>query len=127
MSSIQLNDTNGLLHEPVKKLRSNIDISMLAYAGAILVPIAVPKVLRKHAELNSNTFFLSTNSVMLCIPLKTMVGRLRSNRKSLCAQRPISCVMLGHNDTTSASVEHYGVQPTGCMDNEPEPSRGVSY
>ena len=24
-----------------------------------------------------------------------------------------------------ASVEHHGVQPTGCMDNEPEPSRGV--
>ena len=23
------------------------------------------------------------------------------------------------------SVEHHGVQPTGCMDNEPEPSRGV--
>ena len=26
---------------------------------------------------------------------------------------------------TLASVEHHGVQPTGCMDNEPEPSRGV--
>ena len=24
-----------------------------------------------------------------------------------------------------ASVEHHGVQPTGGMDNEPEPSRGV--
>ena len=24
-----------------------------------------------------------------------------------------------------ASVDHHGVQPTGCMDNEPEPSRGV--
>ena len=24
-----------------------------------------------------------------------------------------------------ASVEHHGVQPTGCMDNKPEPSRGV--
>ena len=23
------------------------------------------------------------------------------------------------------SVEHHGVQPTGCMDNEPEPLRGV--
>ena len=29
-------------------------------------------------------------------------------------------------DTVSdASVEHHGVLPTGCMDNEPEPSRGV--
>ena len=25
----------------------------------------------------------------------------------------------------NASVEHHGVQRTGCMDNEPEPSRGV--
>ena len=25
----------------------------------------------------------------------------------------------------SVSVEHHGVQPTGCMDNEMEPSRGV--
>ena len=24
-----------------------------------------------------------------------------------------------------ASVDHHGVQPTGCMDNNPEPSRGV--
>ena len=30
-----------------------------------------------------------------------------------------------HNTRMSASVEHHGVQPTGCMDNEPEPSRGV--
>ena len=29
--------------------------------------------------------------------------------------------------TTSASVEHHGVQPTGCMGNEPEPSRGAPY
>ena len=35
---------NGLLHQPVSKLRSNIDITMLAYTGAILVPIAVPEV-----------------------------------------------------------------------------------
>ena len=27
--------------------------------------------------------------------------------------------------TALNSVEHHGVQPTGCMDNEPEPSRGV--
>ena len=74
---------------------------MLAYAGAILVPIAVPEVWRKHSELSSNTFSLSTNSVMLCIPLTTMEGRLRSNRKSLCAQRPMSCGILGHSDTTS--------------------------
>ena len=26
---------------------------------------------------------------------------------------------------TTASVEHHGVQPTSCMDNEPEPSRGI--
>ena len=44
MSSIYQNHTNGLLHEPVNKLRSNIDMTMLAYAGAILVPIAVPEV-----------------------------------------------------------------------------------
>ena len=25
----------------------------------------------------------------------------------------------------STSVDHHGVQSTGCMDNEPEPSRGV--
>ena len=30
-----------------------------------------------------------------------MLGRLRSNRKSLSAQRPKSCGMLGYNDTTS--------------------------
>ena len=28
-------------------------------------------------------------------------------------------------DNIDASVDHHGVQPTGCMDNEPEPSRGV--
>ena len=38
---------------------------------------------------------------ILCIPLTTMLGRLRSNRKSLSAQRPKSCGMLGYNDTTS--------------------------
>ena len=30
-----------------------------------------------------------------------MLGRLRSNRKSLSAQRPKSCGMVGYNDTTS--------------------------
>ena len=39
---------------------------------------------------------------MLCILLATMVGRLRSNGKSLCAQRPKSCGMLGYSDTTSS-------------------------
>ena len=39
MSSIYRNHTNGLLQEPVNKLRSNIDMTMLSYAGAILVPI----------------------------------------------------------------------------------------
>ena len=39
-------------------------------------------------------------------------------------------VALHHSSNVSllcvrASVEHHGVQPTGCMDNEPEPSRGV--
>ena len=29
------------------------------------------------------------------------------------------------SDGLCASVEHYGVQPVGCMDNEPEPYRGV--
>ena len=29
------------------------------------------------------------------------------------------------NTCQCASVEHHGVQPTGCMDNEPEPSGGV--
>ena len=38
------NHINGLLHEPVNKLRSSIDIIMSAYAGAILVPIAVPEI-----------------------------------------------------------------------------------
>ena len=33
--------------------------------------------------------------------------------------------MLKLNDSKTASVEHLGVQPTGCMDNEAEPSRGV--
>ena len=28
---------------------------------------------------------------------------------------------------TSESAEHRGVQPIGCMDNEPEPSRGVPF
>ena len=30
-----------------------------------------------------------------------------------------------HTHTTAACVEHHGVQPIGCMDNELEPSRGV--
>ena len=30
------------------------------------------------------------------------------------------------SDNNNASVEHHGVLPTVCMDNEPEPSRGDS-
>ena len=68
MSSIYRNHTNGLLHEPVNKLSSNIDITMLAFAGATLVPIAVPEVRRKHSELNSNILFEHQLShVMYCI------------------------------------------------------------
>ena len=37
----------------------------------------------------------------------------------------VDCFLHSHIDTNRASVEHHGVQPTGCMDNEPEPSRGV--
>ena len=37
----------------------------------------------------------------------------------------LSWISVSIYNPTSASVEHHGVQPTGCMDNEPEPSRGV--
>ena len=30
-----------------------------------------------------------------------------------------------HRRNSSSVRGHHGVQPTGCMDNEPEPSRGV--
>ena len=33
----------------------------------------------------------------------------------------VSC----HLTSSFTFIEHHGVQPTGCMDNEPEPSRGV--
>ena len=34
-------------------------------------------------------------------------------------------VFLNGKTPTNASVEHYGVQAKGCMDNDPEPYRGV--
>ena len=34
-------------------------------------------------------------------------------------------MLMSETTLDGASVEHHGVQPTGCMDNEPEPSRGL--
>ena len=48
-----------------------------------------------------------------------MSGRLKTRCFSLVQ------MMLVKAASTTASVEHPGVQPTGCMDIKPEPSRCV--
>ena len=41
-------------------------------------------------------------------------------------QHPMSVSRHHHAaPSINASVEHHGVQPTGCIDDKPEPSRGV--
>ena len=42
---------------------SNFPIKRFAYAGAILVPIAVPWICKKYLLLNSNTLFFNTMSI----------------------------------------------------------------
>ena len=73
--------------------------------------------------------------------LKKCGGKLARDGRSATSRNPIKrsaiVLMNSHRNTQAyktctginvighASVEHHGVQPTGCMDNEPEPSCGV--
>ena len=54
----------------------------------------------KYSVLNSNILF-KHEFRHVTIPVTTLVHQVRSKRKSLSAQRPKSCDMLGYNDITS--------------------------
>ena len=55
-----------------------------------------------------------SHSWCMCVVVMAMVGWMGAGME----------LVLGKH--AGASVELHGVQPTGCMDNEPrEPSRGV--
>ena len=63
MSSINLRQMGMLGSPSCKSVVSSLPMKRLAYAGAILVPIALPCFCRKNFSLNSKTLFCRTMSI----------------------------------------------------------------
>ena len=55
----------------------------------------------------------------------TPLFHIQQSPRQYCAVAGMNSTAFHFTTVLPASVEHHGVQPTGCMDSEPEPSCGV--
>ena len=70
-----------------------------------------------HIEVHDNYYFSLSILVMSLRLLRVMTLQLSVANRWLTSDY--------RRTTASAFVNHHGVQPSGCMDIEPEPSRCV--
>ena len=96
-----LHHTNGLKLQFCKIRSSRSPMKIMAYGGAILVPMAVPLSCLKKDKLCSKILFFNTHSAKSIRESVDIVLSSLDSKDFLNAIKPLSCEIFGCKPTTS--------------------------
>ena len=101
ISSMYLHHTNGLKLQFCKIRSSRSPIKIMAYGGAILVPMAVPLSCLKKDKLCSKILFFNTHSAKSIRESLDIFLSSLDSKDFLNTIKPSSCGIFGYKPTTS--------------------------
>ena len=96
-----LHQTNGLKLQFCKVRSSRSPMKIMAYGGAILVPMAVPLSCLKKDKLCSKILFFNTQSAKSIRESVDIVLSSLDSKDFLNTIKPSSCEIFGYKPTTS--------------------------